>query len=565
MAPGRRHESGATSHPTDSGFGYHVGTVHNLGADFFTRTVGGQVQSFATSYFTYKKIGTQLVNGAKTGVFETQLVDGVSYPFYSVYANPFQPSADESNYSFPQRYATRDTAEEAIERIDGDGTGDLPEPWLLYVAFNAAHSPFHIPPSNLSPTSQVPASGRLYTLTTTLSSTPTEPELHRAMVESMDIEIGRILAAIPTAPLDVRARTTVIFVADNGSPSKTADAPFTASKVKGSLFEGGINVPFILMSPRLAIAAANKGKQSTGLGTAADLFETVRDIANDFATGVGTGGGTDSRSLVPFAVDPNLGSENAIPDDSQHAFVYAENFKPKGLPSPDWDPTDPSQPAPPLPPLAKNPILPSFQDSYKRAIRGPRYKLIREHGLDARLYDLQTDPLESTNLLGQTSLAQEQATLVTAMNALVGLPQRCSGGNDIDGDGYCDHGDKCVLIPDPDPDANRSTQSDTDDDDPDGPGGPLQAPDGYGNACDGDFDGSEHVAIGDFNTYKSCFEKVVPASGPADDPTCAEADMNSTGSVTIGDFNLFKRTFGKEPGPSCGFAEVPGCRGFPGL
>ena len=68
------------------------------------------------------------------------------------------------------------------------------------------------------------------------------------MIEAMDHEIGRLLASL--AP-EVLARTTVVFVGDNGTPNCVPVAPFAPDRAKGYLFEGGVNVPLIVKSPLL--------------------------------------------------------------------------------------------------------------------------------------------------------------------------------------------------------------------------------------------------------------------------------------------------------------------------
>jgi hypothetical protein len=75
--------------------------------------------------------------------------------------------------------------------------------------------------------------------------------------------------------------------------------------------------------------------------------------------------------------------------------------------------------------------------------------------------------------------------------------------------------------------------------------------DGCGNACDCDFDQDGTCGGSDFNTFRICFARAVgPGTGPAADPTCAEADMNGNGVVGGPDFNLFRLGFGMNPGLS---------------
>ncbi len=104
------------------------------------------------------------------------------------------------------------------------------------------------------------------------------------------------------------------------------------------------------------------------------------------------------------------------------------------------------------------------------------------------------------------------------------------GQADIDGDHAPDSTDNCLSQMNP-------SQLDADGD-------------GFGNACDADFDQSGVSGISDYGTFRSCYGQAVPASaGPAADPTCAESDMNGDLVVGVADYGLFRGAFGSAPGP----------------
>jgi len=62
--------------------------------------------------------------------------------------------------------------------------------------------------------------------------------------------------------------------------------------------------------------------------------------------------------------------------------------------------------------------------------------------------------------------------------------------------------------------------------------------DGYGNACDTDFNQSFTTNIADFGLFKQSFGQP------------GETDLNCSGTTSIADFGLFKQRFGLPPGPS---------------
>ena len=99
--------------------------------------------------------------------------------------------------------------------------------------------------------------------------------VYAAMVEAMDLAIGRVLDAINAE--GVADHTLVIFTSDNGGlstseGSPTSNLPLRASK--GWLYEGGIREPFIVRWP-----GAAKGATSSWLVTSTDIFPSILEAA----------------------------------------------------------------------------------------------------------------------------------------------------------------------------------------------------------------------------------------------------------------------------------------------
>ena len=247
-------------------------------------------------------------------------------------------------------YATTDLVNDATAWISARGTNS----WFLWTAFNAPHTPFHLPPTNLCPH----YAG--------LSGTAGDIIAHRldyyhAMIEAMDTEIGRLLAALPD-----RANTHIIFLGDNGTLGSVIQPPLTSTRGKETLYEGGIHVPFIISGP----AVTKPNRTNDTLVNPVDVFPTILEMA-----------GSSVSAVVPATV--------TIDGQSLMAALQTTNV------------------------LYRRSYSELFGDAIAtnvggQALRDERYKLIRFTSGEQRFYDLQSDPVELTNLLAATLTATQQ-------------------------------------------------------------------------------------------------------------------------------------------------------------
>src|SRR5262245_51698708 len=150
-------------------------------------------------------------------------------------------------------------------------------------------------------------------------------------------------------------------------------------------------------------------------------------------------------------------------------------------------------------------------------LRTDRYKLIRHDRVgEWELIDLQQDPHELTNVHDEPQYASVVGDLEVLLAAVV---------PDQDQDGIGDPRDDCLAI------AN-SDQRDTD-------------LDGFGNLCDGDFDGNLMVNALDLGRLKDGYFK--QQSDPAYDP---DVDLDGNGVVNAVDLGRFRSMYLSTPGPS---------------
>ena len=255
-------------------------------------------------------------------------------------------------------YSTTEQVDDALARVQA-----MPEPWFLYLAFNAAHQPFHAPPQALHG----------YTLSGDPELTPFEH--FSATVQALDTELGRLLASIDP---DVLARTTVIFVGDNGSPNQAVVPPSIAGQSKGSLYEGGVHVPLVISGRHVA----QPGTRCSAVVNTVDLFPTIAGLMGvDMRSGIG-----DQRPIDGVPLNDYL-------DDPTHAplrpWVVAEKFEPNGF---------------------------GPYTSQGWMIRDPRWKLIRRSGQADKFFDMQGVEREGTDLF-EGALTQEQLDAYAQLQA----------------------------------------------------------------------------------------------------------------------------------------------------
>jgi arylsulfatase A-like enzyme len=265
-------------------------------------------------------------------------------------------------------YTPADKVDDAIGWLGAQGEN----PWFLWFAFNLGHTPLHLPPEEYlrSEYSDID-SGEMPQENWQASFT--------AMIEAMDTQIDRLLATLdPT----VRENTYVIFMGDNGTYDQVVSAPFRRGYAKGTIYEGGINVPLIVTGPGI-----ERGGVSEALVNSTDIFATILEMA-----------GMDPDEVVPDKLRHDSVSFFAAlsnPDTpSRRDWIYADEFFGgfDGVETADY------------------------------AMRAARYKLLRFEGRE-EFYDLHADPYEHDDLL-RGELSAEQRAAYDTLKAEILLLRR---------------------------------------------------------------------------------------------------------------------------------------------
>jgi arylsulfatase A-like enzyme len=277
-------------------------------------------------------------------------------------------------------YATTENVNNAISYINSQ---PATKPFYLHLAFNAPHTPYHLPPANLI------TNTTLSGLQADITANPVP--YFQAMVEAMDKEIGRFFDYLISS--GKWNTTDIIFIGDNGDDPLVAQS----SPSKGSLYQAGVTVPFIISGPDVV----NPNRTSNALVNTADIFATILELFGDTNWRTRIPSTTvDSKSLMPILLNQAT---------TVRPWAFTEIFK----------------------------LAPTSGDG--KAIRNEDYKLIKYDNGNEKFFNLTNSPLETTNrdLLNGTLTTTQISNynyLCTEMTTLVGGASFCNalGVNNVD-------------------------------------------------------------------------------------------------------------------------------------
>lgn len=180
------------------------------------------------------------------------------------------------------------------------------KPFFLYVAYNAVHSPLQ-------------ASGKYFDKFAAID------DIHRrifaAMLANLDDGVGAILAKLRSAGLE--HDTLVFFLSDNGGPTReltSSNRPLRGEK--GSVYEGGVRVPFMVRWPGRLPAGSTYDQPVSST----DIFATAVEAAGAAAP---KGPKLDGVNLIPYLTGeiPPKPHETLYWRQGRNTAVRAGNWK----------------------------------------------------------------------------------------------------------------------------------------------------------------------------------------------------------------------------------------------
>ncbi|MCP5537364.1 MAG: sulfatase-like hydrolase/transferase [Akkermansiaceae bacterium] len=156
-------------------------------------------------------------------------------------------------------YLTDAFGDDAVRIIRETKTKRSGQPLFLYLAFNAPHTPAQAPKKLVE---QMPESIK-----------DKKRRVYAAQIASMDAAIGKVRAALKETGMD--KDTFLLFFSDNGGAKYPYfdNTPLRASK--GTVYEGGIRVPFFAVYPGVIPAGGSCDVPVTSL----DVFATACALA----------------------------------------------------------------------------------------------------------------------------------------------------------------------------------------------------------------------------------------------------------------------------------------------
>jgi arylsulfatase A-like enzyme len=241
-------------------------------------------------------------------------------------------------------YATTQTINDAIAWLD---TMNSTKPFFLWVAFNAPHSPYHLPPANLCNTTG---------LSGTTQHINANPKLYfKAAIEAMDTEIGRLFQYLNSNNL--MDSTNIIFIGDNGNAQQVAQNS-NPLKAKNTLYNYGVHVPFMVAGP----AVVNPNRVSTDMVNTPDIFATIAELSGftNWISAIPVNTTIDSKSFLSIL-------KNQLAPG--RTWIFSEQFSSVAVPA----------------------------DG--KTIRNQDYHLLRFDNGNEEFYNHTIDPEENNNLL----------------------------------------------------------------------------------------------------------------------------------------------------------------------
>ena len=193
-----------------------------------------------------------------------------------------------------KKYLTDEFSDEAVRFVERHQK----EPFFLYLAYNAPHTPLQATQEYLNRFPNILNEKR---------------KTYAAMVSAVDDGVGKLLDQLESLHLD--KNTLVYFLSDNGGPEKSNGSDNGPLKEgKSSIYEGGYRVPFAMQWKGTV-----KPEVYDNPISALDIFATIAALSK---APIKIDRPLDGVNMIPFITGKNKG----LP----HEMIYLRKYDEKG-------------------------------------------------------------------------------------------------------------------------------------------------------------------------------------------------------------------------------------------
>ena len=190
-------------------------------------------------------------------------------------------------------YLTDELSQSAVKYIEKQVSND--QHFMLYLAYNAPHTPLQATPKYLSRFDHIKDPKR---------------KTYAAMVSAVDDGVGQILKTLKKSGIE--ENTIVVFLSDNGGAKNNGSDNKPLRGRKSDLFEGGIRVPFAMQWKGTIPAGMTYEKNVSSLDIMATIVAQNKISIDKKRT-------LDGVNLIPF-----LNGEN---DSEPHDYLFWRKIK----------------------------------------------------------------------------------------------------------------------------------------------------------------------------------------------------------------------------------------------
>jgi len=286
------------------------------------------------------------------------------------YASPHAKSEAEAivdfydgwNLCHDKGYTTDLFTDRALREINE--AKEAQKPFFLYLAYNAPHYARGVHAGQNRPVTDILQAPESYVRKFAKNpDSPTMREMYAAVVANLDDNLGRIFSSLDT--LGLRENTIVVLLSDNGATLPHGGSNVPLNGQKHTLWEGGIRTPLMVRLPE-KLGAKRSTRNIKTPWFVRDIFPTVAGLSG-------------------VAASPQIGEGVSFGHNRAKEWLAGED--------------NPQE-------LLRDECLKYNQE--RAVIRGRWKWLQKKNDTSAQLYDVETDPSETTDVISQhPELAKE--------------------------------------------------------------------------------------------------------------------------------------------------------------